>query len=162
MLLLFFSSYCRYLIISPATINDSVSTHVYFFFKAVHSHWEWKVEESMTIRSQLPQVMMNLNHRERERVSRKTFLLTVARKNTHHACADVVIIAITWHLTHAWRWSKHCIEGTSRCIIIVPSFPQFLQSRLIFFICTRVTTLHPCYMKNALVFSQSDARYFFM
>ena len=116
----------------------------------------------MTIRLQLPQVMMNLNHRERERVSRKTFLLTVVRKNTHHACADVVIIAITWHLTHAWRWSKHCIEGTSRCIIIVPSFPQFLQSRLIFFICTRVTTLHPCYMKNALVFSQSDARYFFM
>ena len=31
-----------------------------------------------------------------------------------------------------------------------------------FVICTCVTTLHSCYMKNALVFSQSDARKFFM
>ena len=31
-----------------------------------------------------------------------------------------------------------------------------------FVICTCVTTLHSCYMKNALVFSQSDASKFFM
>ena len=32
----------------------------------------------------------------------------------------------------------------------------------LFVICTRVTTLDSCYMKNALVFSQSEARYFFL
>ena len=34
--------------------------------------------------------------------------------------------------------------------------------RALFVICTRVTTLDSCYMKNALVFSQSEARYFFL
>ena len=34
--------------------------------------------------------------------------------------------------------------------------------RELFVICTRVTTLHSCYMKNALVSSQSDASNFCM
>ena len=37
-----------------------------------------------------------------------------------------------------------------------------LAARALFVICTRVTTLHSCYMKNAPVFSQSDTRNFFM
>ena len=32
----------------------------------------------------------------------------------------------------------------------------------LFVICTRVASLHSCYMKNALVFSQSEARNYFM
>ena len=34
--------------------------------------------------------------------------------------------------------------------------------RALFEICTRVTTLQSCYIKNALVFSQSDGRHFFL
>ena len=36
-----------------------------------------------------------------------------------------------------------------------------MEARALFVICTRVITLHSCYMKNAFVFSQSDARNFF-
>ena len=39
---------------------------------------------------------------------------------------------------------------------------EILAARALFVICTRVKTLHSCYMKNATVFSQSDARNFFM
>ena len=39
---------------------------------------------------------------------------------------------------------------------------EILAARALFVICTRVTTLHSCYMKNAPVFSQSDTRNFFM
>ena len=39
---------------------------------------------------------------------------------------------------------------------------NFGSARALFVICTRVKTLHSCYMKNATVFSQSDARNFFM
>ena len=39
---------------------------------------------------------------------------------------------------------------------------EILAARVLVVICTRVTTLHTCYMKNAPVFSQSDARNFFM
>ena len=38
---------------------------------------------------------------------------------------------------------------------------EILEARALFVICTRVITLHSCYMKNAFVFSQSDARNFF-
>ena len=34
--------------------------------------------------------------------------------------------------------------------------------RTLFVICNCVTTLHSCYMKNALVFSQSDTHYLFL
>ena len=34
--------------------------------------------------------------------------------------------------------------------------------RALFVICTRVASLHSCYMKNALVFSQSEARNYFI
>ena len=37
-----------------------------------------------------------------------------------------------------------------------------MAARALFVICTRGTTLHSCYMKNSLVFSQSDVRYFFV
>ena len=33
---------------------------------------------------------------------------------------------------------------------------KILAARVLFVICTHVTILHLCYMKNALVFSQSD------
>ena len=36
-----------------------------------------------------------------------------------------------------------------------------MEARALFVICTRVITLHSCYMKNAFVFSQSEARNFF-
>ena len=39
---------------------------------------------------------------------------------------------------------------------------EILAARALFVICTRVKTLHLCYMKNATVFSQSDACNFFM
>ena len=39
---------------------------------------------------------------------------------------------------------------------------EILAARALFVICTRVTTLHSCYMKNPPVFSQSDTRNFFM
>ena len=35
---------------------------------------------------------------------------------------------------------------------------KILAARVLFVICTCVTTLNLCYMKNALVFSQSGAR----
>ena len=38
---------------------------------------------------------------------------------------------------------------------------EILEARALFVICTRVITLHSCYMKNVFVFSQSDARFFF-
>ena len=38
---------------------------------------------------------------------------------------------------------------------------EILAARALFVICTRVTTLHSCCMKNAPVFSQSDTRNFF-
>ena len=37
---------------------------------------------------------------------------------------------------------------------------EILTARVLIVICTRVTTLHSCYMKNVLVFSQSDVRNF--
>ena len=33
---------------------------------------------------------------------------------------------------------------------------------MLFAICNCVTTLHPCYIKNALIFSHLDVHYFFM
>ena len=39
---------------------------------------------------------------------------------------------------------------------------EILAARALFVICASVTTLHSCYMKNAHVFSQSDARNVFM
>ena len=39
---------------------------------------------------------------------------------------------------------------------------QNVVARTLFVICTRVKTLHSCYMKIALVFSQSEAHHFFM
>ena len=39
---------------------------------------------------------------------------------------------------------------------------QNFVARALFVICTRVTTLHSCYMKIALVSSQSEVHHFFM
>ena len=38
---------------------------------------------------------------------------------------------------------------------------NFDSARVLFVIFTRVTTLHPCYMKSAIVLSQIDARNFY-
>ena len=62
-------------------------------------------------------------------------------------------------------------EKSYCCLLIIymKNTPQKVKTNEIlaafahyFVICTCVTTLHSCYMKNALVFSQSDARKFFM
>ena len=41
------------------------------------------------------------------------------------------------------------------------STDEILEARALFVICTCVITLYSCYMKNAFVFSQSEARNFF-
>ena len=45
-------------------------------------------------------------------------------------------------------------------LIIYMKTDEILAARTLFVICTRVTTLslYSCYMKNTLVFSQSDVR----
>ena len=39
---------------------------------------------------------------------------------------------------------------------------EILKAHALFVICINVPALHPCYMTNALGFSQSDARKFFI
>ena len=59
----------------------------------------------------------------------------------------------THHKRQTKVWQRaHAICNLYSCY----NFALMLQ------LCTRVTTLHSCYMKNALVFGQSDSSNFFM